>query len=211
VVLPIATTIKQSKSINDFAESITDDKIISFGSLHPLQEDYDYILKDLKERGFKGIKLHPEYQQSFIDSKESLRILKLAEELDLLTVLHTGADIGMDPPVHCAPDRLKNVLSEVSGSKIIAAHLGGWKMWDEVEKHLVGSNIIFDTAFTIDFISSQQYKRIIENHGADKILFGTDSPWENPQHTLDGLKSLNLSDDDFDLITHKNAIRILGL
>ena len=77
---------------------------------------------DIKEKGLKGIKLHPEYQQFYIDSKESIQILKKCEELDLITVLHSGKDIGIDPPVHCTPERLSHVLDYVKGDKIVAAH-----------------------------------------------------------------------------------------
>ena len=61
------------------------------------------------------------------------------------------------------------------------------------------------------FIDINQYRRIIENHGADRILFGSDMPWESPADTLEFMKKANVSDTDFELITHKNAERILGI
>ena len=125
LVLPIATNVKQSTTINNFAASINGiDGIYSLGSLHPMQSDWESVLYDIKEKGLKGIKLHPEYQQFYIDSKESIQILKKSEELDLITVLHSGKDIGIDPPVHCTPERLSHVLDYVKGDKIVAAHLG---------------------------------------------------------------------------------------
>ena len=96
LVLPIATNVKQSTTINNFAASINGiDGIYSLGSLHPMQSDWESVLYDIKEKGLKGIKLHPEYQQFYIDSKESIQILKKCEELDLITVLHSGKDIGI--------------------------------------------------------------------------------------------------------------------
>ena len=73
LVLPIATNVKQSTTINNFAASINGiDGIYSLGSLHPMQSDWESVLYDIKEKGLKGIKLHPEYQQFYIDSKESM-------------------------------------------------------------------------------------------------------------------------------------------
>ena len=96
LVLPIATNVKQSTTINNFAASINGiDGIYSLGSLHPMQSDWESVLYDIKEKGLKGIKLHPEYQQFYIDSKESIQILKKSEELDLITVLHSGKDISI--------------------------------------------------------------------------------------------------------------------
>lgn len=209
VCLPIATKPSQTDSINDFAKNVSDSKIVSFASLHPENQNTDKILENIKNAGFLGIKLHPEFQNCFVDSRDSIKILKKAEELKLYTVLHTGCDIGLPPPVHSAPRHLKNAMEHVSGKYIIAAHLGGWRMWDDVEKYLVGTPINFDTAFLVNHIDSIQYKRIIKNHGSEKIFFGTDNPWESPKDTLDYLISLDLEQNEFDNITYKNAQKIL--
>lgn len=209
VILPIATKPTQTKSINEFAQSIKSDRIISFGSLHPEQDDWEKVLEELAEEGFRGIKLHPEYQSFFVDSPRSIAILKKAEELGLYVTLHTGFDYGMPEPAHCQPDRLKNVLDYVSGNYIIAAHLGAFANWDEVERHLVGTQINFDTAFISKFISPEQCKRIIKNHGADKVLFGSDSPWHDPHLEYDFIRSLGLSEQENELIFYKNALKIL--
>lgn len=212
LVLPIATTVKQSTTINNFAASINGiDGIYSLGSLHPMQSDWESVLYDIKEKGLKGIKLHPEYQQFYIDSKESIQILQKCEELDLITVLHSGKDIGIDPPVHCTPERLAHVLDYVKGDKIVAGHLGGWKLWDDVEKYLVGTPIYFDTAFILDFITDEQLLRIIKNHGSEKILHATDSPWEKQGLIAKHLSSLPLSEEDCSNIFYKNAKKLLKI
>lgn len=209
VALPIATKPTQTESINSFAKDATCPKIISFASLHPENEDTDKILENIKEAGFRGIKLHPEFQGCFVDSRECIKILQKAEELQLYTIFHAGCDIGLPPPVHSTPNHFKNALEYVSGKYIIAAHLGGWRMWDDVEKYLVGTEVLFDTAFIKDYISPNQAKRIIKNHGSEKILFGSDAPWEMPDDTLKFLTSLGLENNELDNITHKNALKIL--
>ncbi len=212
VVLPIATTPRQTPSINRFAAEINGkDGIFSFGSLHPLQEDWEEVLEQIKAAGMAGIKLHPEYQQFYVDSPECIRILKKCEELGLYTVFHAGNDIGIAPPVHCSPDRLAHVLEFVKGDKIIAAHLGGWKDWDRVEQYLVGTPIFLDTAFTVFFIEKEQLLRIIRNHGSEKILFATDSPWEDQGKSAAAISALSLSPSDLENILYKNAQKILKL
>lgn len=213
VVLPIATNVHQSVSINNFASQINGkDNIFSFGSLHPMQEDWESVLYDIKEKGLKGIKLHPEYQSFYIDSPESVRILKKCEELDLIVVLHAGFDVGVLPPAHCMPENLRHVLDyEISGEKVIAAHLGGWSVWDDVEKYLVGTPIMLDTAYIMDFVSKEQFIRIIRNHGAQKILFATDSPWENPKDTLKFINSLEITESEREKILYKNAEKLLSI
>lgn len=213
VVLPIATTLTQSASINKFASEINNKNgIYSFGSLHPFQEDWESVLYDIKEKGLRGIKLHPEYQKFYIDCSEAVRLLKKCEELDLIVMLHAGNDVGIAPPSHCMPDRLRRVLDcHVSGEKIIAAHLGGWEAWDDVEKYLVETPVYFDTSYTLSCIDKEQFVRIVKNHGSDKILFGTDSPWRNQGKTAEQLSSVGLTDEELENIFYKNAQKLLKI
>ncbi len=212
VVLPIATTVTQSGSINRFAAEINGrNGLISFGSVHPLQEDWAEVLTQVKASGLPGIKLHPEYQKTNIDAPESVRILQRCAELDLTVVLHTGADIGMPPPVHCAPKQLRTALEQAPGAKVVAAHMGGWRMWDDAEKYLVGMPLYLDTSFSITQMDPVQTRRIIENHGPDRVLFGTDSPWEAPRNTLAALDRLGLKPEETKKILYKNAVKLLNL
>ncbi|MBE5793497.1 MAG: amidohydrolase [Clostridiales bacterium] len=210
VVLPIATKPSQTPSINRFASGIQSDRLLSFYSLHPQQEDWAAVLDEIAAVGGKGIKLHPEFQFADVDSPEMIRILHKAAALHLIVVLHAGKDIGMPPPVHCTPMQLARALDAVPDACVVAAHMGGWRMWDEVEQYLVGRGMYFDTAFVADYIAPEQYLRMIRNHGADRILFGSDSPWETPQHTLAGLQALGLTAEELEKITHQNADRLLG-
>lgn len=211
VVLPIATKESQTDSINEYAQAISGDRIISFGSLYPYQRDWENILEELAYKGFKGIKLHPEFQGFNADDPVSIRILKKAEKLGLITVLHAGIDLGYIGPVRCTPKMLYNVLQEVNGDKIIAAHMGAYGMWDELEEYVVGSPIILDTAYVAGRIEKEQYRRIIRNHGVDKIVFGSDVPWEYPGDTIKYLEEVKLNPEELELIKHKNAEKILAL
>lgn len=210
ICLPIATKPSQTATINRYAEDIRSAQALSFGTVHPADPDAEAVLDDLAARGFKGIKLHLQFQLYDIDSPEVIRILKRAERLGLLVIFHAGADIGLPPPVYTSPEKIRHALTEVEGSNLIAAHLGGWAMWDDVERYLIGTPVSLDTAFIRQFIPPEQCRRIIRNHGADKIVFGSDSPWENPADTLDFLRSLDLAEEELALITHKNALRLLG-
>lgn len=213
LVLPIATTLTQSTSINKFAEQINNKNgIYSLGSLHPFQEDWESVLYGIKEKGLRGIKLHPEYQNFYIDCPESIRVLKKCEELDMLVVLHAGNDVGIAPPARCMPDRLRRILDyHVSGKNIVAAHMGGWEAWDDVEKYLVGTPVYFDTAYTLSCMDKEQFVRIVKNHGSEKILFGTDSPWRHQGETAQCLSEIGLTEGELANIFYKNAKKLLKI
>ncbi|MCQ2418022.1 MAG: amidohydrolase family protein [Oscillospiraceae bacterium] len=210
ICLPIATKIEQTASINRYAETIRSEAALSFGAIHPEDPNWEAELESLVQRGFQGIKLHFQFQETDIDSPQVIRILKKCEALRLLVVFHAGEDIGLPPPIYASPEKISHVLTEVHGSNLIAAHLGGWNQWDDVEKYLVGTPILMDTAFIRDFLPKEQCCRIIRNHGADKILFGSDSPWESPADTCAYLQSVGLTDEEYQKITYRNALRILG-
>lgn len=212
VVLNIATNPRQQTSVNNFAISLLNvDGIIPFGSVHPDSPDALTELERLKNEGIKGIKFHPDYQDFFVDEERMIPLYEKTAELGLVTVFHAGVDIGYPEPVHCTPERLKNILPVFGGAPVIAAHFGGWLMWNDVERYLVGENVYFDTAYCYSRMPALFAKRIIEEHGADKILFGSDMPWSRTSNEMRFIKSLDLNDESVNKILGANAQRILGL
>ena len=211
IIMPIATKISQTTTINNFAETLRTDKIISFGSVHPLDNDAQKVLEDLKSRGFLGIKLHPEFQDFYIDSPEAVNILKICERLGLFVLIHSGADLGYPAPYHCTPERLENTLMHISGDNLIAAHLGAFMMWDRILDKIVNMPIYIDTAAVGTCIKPDVYRDIIRSHGAERVLFGSDSPWEDQSHALNILNSTGIGENELELIKHKNAQRLFGI
>lgn len=212
LVLPIATAPKQTENINNFAAEINGKNgLYSFGSLHPMQEDWESVLEHIAELGLKGIKLHPEYQNFYVDSPEAIRIFKKCEQLGLYCTLHAGKDHGCQPPVHCSPQRLSHILDEVSGRYIIAAHMGGWSMWEESQKYIIGSPFIIDTCFSLHLIPKSDVAKMIRTHGADKVILGSDWPWFSQKEAAELVRSLGLSDAEVAQICGENARKILGI
>ena len=211
VILPIATKPSQIDTIIASSQKIRSNRMISFATIHPQNENKEEMLKVIKQMGFVGINLHPDYQDSYIDSKECIEILQICESLELYAVIHAGVDAGFKPPYHAMPEQIANVLNYISGKYLIAAHLGGFMAWDDVEKYLVGTDIYMDTSMTAGYIEPEQFKRIIVNHGADKILFGSDIPWNYPNRIEQLIDSLGLLNEQLEQIKWKNAAQILKL
>ena len=217
VVLPVTTKPSQFDSVNEYAASINNtDGILSFGGIHPANENIPEKLAYIKSLGLRGIKLHPDYQDAYIDDERYIAIIRECIRLDLCCVIHAGLDIGLPAPIHCPPDRTYIMLQEVlkdceKDSKIILAHVGGHLQWRLVEELLVGQNVYFDLSFCLNLIEKDQLLRIIENHGSDRILYATDSPWAGQKETADFIRSLPLHKDDLDNILYKNAMRLLQM
>ena len=211
VVLNIATNAHQQASVNSFAESINNNKdIISFGSVFPFAEDALERLEEIKAMGLKGVKLHPDYQGFEVNDIRLKPLYRKISELGLITVFHAGLDYGFAPPYGATPEKLAQAIDWFD-SPVVAAHWGGLGCGEGVLEHLCGKELYFDTSFGYGQMPRYYAQKIIERHGTDKILFGTDTPWHTPEMELTLLITLNLSEIEMDKITHLNAQKLLGL
>lgn len=214
VVLPIATKPEQTETINRVALEVSEKsggRLISFGSVHPADPFAADAVDRAAEMGIVGLKLHPEFQRIDIDSDGALAVLRRAAKNKMPVVIHAGRDIGLPPPVHSSPDMILRALDAVPELSLIAAHLGGWMMWDEVAKKLCGAPLYFDTAFISSYIEPAFARDIIRSHSAQKVLFGSDCPWEAPKKTLEFLEKLGLTDMELSLIKGENAKKLLKI
>ena len=216
--LPVLTSPTQFESVLEFAKRINENylskeqKILSFAGMHPRCENVYQKLKQVKDAGIKGIKIHPDYQGTFIDDEGYIEILSIAKELDLITVTHSGVDDGFpNEEVKCTPERLVKVIEKVKPEKFVLGHYGAHKQWQKVYELLCDFDVYFDTAFTFHEIDKELFIKILNAHGADKVLFATDSPWRDQKKDLEILSSYNLDKDVLDKILYKNAIRLLRI
>ena len=211
VVLSIATNANQQKNVNDFAISLNNERIIAFGSVFPFSHDWESELERLKESGVKGVKLHPDYQQFFVDDERIFPIYKKIEKLGFILVFHAGEDFGFPPPYKATPERLRKVLSIVE-TPVVCAHWGSLLMCEDVLKYLCDiENCYFDTAFGYGTMPKARALSILEKKGTEKIVFGSDSPWNDPSWDIGMLKTMGLTKDEEDKIFYKNAEKLLNL
>ncbi len=218
VALPVLTKASQFESVTNFAVEVndrfkdSDRKIISFGGMHPECDDIDGKMQRLKGLGIKGVKIHPDYQGTFIDDDGYIKILESAKKYDMIVVTHAGVDDGYKgQPVRCPVERVSNVIDKVGHDKFILAHYGGHKLWQQVLDTLAGKNVYFDTAFTLHEIDKGLFCSILEKHGADKVLFATDCPWRDIKDDLAILHSFIENQETLDKVLYKNAIKLLNL
>ena len=211
VVQPVITKASQLKTLNEWAESICSDKIISFGGIYPHTEDYKADIDFVCSLGLKGLKFHVEYQNFNLDDPKMLKIYDYAFEKGLIVLHHAGFDPAFPPPFKSTPKQFANIAKEMRGGTLIAAHLGGHDQWDEVEEYIVGTNIYLDTSMGFEYYSHEQFLRIVKNHGADKILFGSDSPWSRADREIAALRALTISESDKEKILSGNAKKLLEI
>ena len=211
VVMHIATNPTQQHKVNDFAAAIQNEvDIYSFGSVHPDAPDALDELERIKALGLKGVKLHPDYQGFAVDDERMKPIYQKISDLGLVTLFHAGLDYGFPPPYGCMPQALARALDWFS-APVVAAHWGGIQCGEEVLRHLCGRDVYFDTSFGYGTMPKYYAEKIMEKHGAERLLFGTDSPWHTASMEWRLLDTLGLSEAEREQIACGNAKRLLGL
>lgn len=212
VLLPIATKPTQQTTINNWAASLDDGFFYPFGTVHPLAEDKFEELERIKSLGLYGVKFHPDYQNFFVNDEMMFPIYKKCAELDLTVLFHSGYDPVSPDLYHCTSKAAAEVHDKVPEMTMILAHGGGMRDWDNVEKYLAGKEgkLYFDVSVIAHEIDHDQLFRIIKAHGADRILFGSDCPWDTPSYEISMINSLPLSDEEKEMIFYKNAEKLLS-
>lgn len=231
VNLPVITSVAQVEKINASMiaqkDILHEQGIITFGGMHPDYPDYVNQLKELALAGIKGIKLHPAYQKTYFDDIKMMRIISCASELGLIVLTHAGIDIGVYDDNYCTSAQILKVIKEVQPEKLVLAHMGNWACWDSIEKDLAGAPVWFDSSFSIGpytpypgarlspyftyDLPKEDFVRIARKHGIEKILFATDSPWQNQHDYINAFRNIGLTEDEQALFFYQNAAKLLKI
>ena len=237
VILPVATNPEQVAHVNDKAAALNEEqagrkaqKLLSFACIHPAMEDAAWELRRMKKLGFKGIKIHPVYQETSIDSLPFLKILDTCADQGLIAVTHGGWDIGFPGVRHCMPDQIRRAARTVDPEgktlRLVVAHMGGWRCWEEVPELLADTSVYLDTSFStgrfyplndgyydgtdVSMLDTDGFMELYRAFGPERILFGTDNPWSDASESLEFIRSLPLTEDEKDMILGKAAEKLLG-
>ncbi len=226
VILPVATNPLKVSEINDLSINKTGKNgLVYFGCMHPDCPDWSGELERIARAGLSGIKLHPVYQRVDFDDIRFLRIMEKAGELGLVVITHAGWDIGFPGVSCCTPQMVLSAIKQAGPVKLVLAHMGGWRSWDEAEELLAGTGVYIDTSFSGGFLTprpdvsmseeekalltADKFTHIIRSFGAGKVLFGTDSPWSDQTASLSWLNSLPLTGEEKRAILSENAKALL--
>ena len=214
--LALVNNANGSRGINRWAELNNCAPILLTGTVHPREKDAADEIERIAEAGLKGVKVHPEYQKFRFSEKELDRVWQACAANGLFLITHAGGDVGFPQPWHSNPEDLLGLHKRVPGLKLVCAHFGSWGMYDDVEKFLIGEDIYIDTAFLAvstpadpGWIEPDKALQMIRKHGAERVLFGSDSPWCCQHKALQWIDDLGLTPAEQELIKGRNAAKLL--
>ena len=221
VVCPVATKPTQFQAIFDRAKAVRDgefgeeaaSRLVQLCSVHPADRDYAKHLKEVAAAGFKGIKLHPFFQNFRLDDPRVFPYFSALRDAGLFVIAHCGIDLEFpNEPMCCGPEQIVGLLRAVPGLTFIAAHLGGCggNPPGAVDLLLEFPQCYFDTAVVCCCDDDPEAQRIMSEWPADRLLFATDYFWRDETFIADWVRRFRPDPGDLRKIFSENARRLIG-
>ena len=182
------------------------DRLVGFGTI-----DFTKNLRDEVDRiadlGFKGIKLHPPYQEFVIDGPEAFQVYERAQELGLFLSFHSGMHW------HRLRDNHVLLFDEVAWNfpdlKFSMEHMGGYHFFRDALAVMCnnsrrGGNVYAGwTSVTYRkgdawALTNEELETIICQTGEDNSIFGLDFPYakaDKIKGDIERIRNLDISEE----------------
>jgi hypothetical protein len=210
VCLGVAITPDQVAKANRFLGGLDRNRFIGFGSVHaglPPEEN----VSALRDNGLVGAKVHPLFQGYGLDDPRLHDTLSLMEG-EFVVIIHVGA--GKDPRTNrgCTPQLLAELVERFPRLDVIACHFGGYRMLDVAEHTVIGLPVYIDTSWppSLSDLDAARIRTVIERHGPERVLFGSDWPMASQKDELAAVRALGLSVVDEAAVLGGNLERLLA-
>ena len=90
-----------------------------------------------------------------------------------------------------------------------SGYFGGYTEWEGSMEYLVGQKVYFDTSSTLWKLPVETAKKMMQAHGIDNFLFGSDFPMWDHEDELERFNQLELNAEDREKVLYKNAAALL--
>jgi uncharacterized protein len=211
VICNIATKPSQFEPIIKWSHQIATDRIIPFCSFHPEDPEALAHISAIRAEGFRGIKMHPFYQDFHLDEPRMMPFYERMASEGLILVMHCGHDIAFPPLRRADPAKILKVAKLFPELKFVATHMGAWKQWDEVAEVLAGQDVHIEISFALELLPPDEARNLLMSHRPDRLLFGTDSPWTDQGNALRLLRGLDLPAERLERLLSLNAAALLSV
>lgn len=216
LLFSVATNAHQVEKVNTNIAALADYsrsrgfKTVGFAGMHQDYPDFESEINRAVSLGLAGVKIHPDIQEVDINSPTLFPLYEILEERDLPLYLH----MGDDRPQYRFSEAIKliSVMKSFPKLRVVAAHLGGYKAWDDALSLLAGRDgIMYDTSSALWAMPPETAAKIIGKLGVENVMFGTDYPVVDTKSELERFMALNLTDAECEKILWDNAINFLKI
>lgn len=207
IVLPVGLKPDHVAHINNFIlEQVhLHSEFTGFGTLHAAMLDLENETQRILDIGLRGVKMHPDSQVFPIDDPRLFPAYEILQG-KAPVIFHMG-DVRFD---YSHPTRLRRVLELFPKLDVIAAHFGGYSMYETAYEILKDTNCYFDISSSMMFMPDGVAERYIRAYGPHRLVYGSDFPLWDPRTEVKRFLELKLTPDEIEQIAYKTALHILG-
>lgn len=164
-------------------------------------DEVERALRNLKLKGY--LKLHPTTGFYFPDSPVVYPIMDKARKFKVPVFFHTG-QMGL---AFGRPMQFVGLAERYPDVKIIIGHIGHYLSADAVILAKKHENVLLESSYAW----ASTVMKAIQSVGAERVLFGSDSPIGDPGTNISGIEGLEISEDERRMVLGENIVRILNL
>jgi uncharacterized protein len=183
------------------------DRFIGFAYVSPLMPErmVPELLRAIDELRFAAIKLYPPYTPWALNEPPWEPIYQFADERGLTIILHTG------PEVQSQPRFIADIAPRYPNANFVAGHAGNTPLERAqaiaaVQAH---PNVYVETCST--FRTPGVVEQLVNEAGADRVLFGSDLPLMDPRAQLGKIITAEIDDQAKAKVLGGNAQRLLRI
>lgn len=182
-----------------------------------LREVADY----LREGVVKGLKLYPGYEPFYPHDKRCQVLYELAMEFDVPVMIHSGDTYSPTGKVRYShPLHIDDVAVDFPDLKIVICHIGNPWIRDCMEVVYKNKNVHADISGLVLGDFSDRFEQYMLNQVREMVLYagepkyllyGTDWPICTMESYLKFVRTLDLTEEERELVMWKNAAQLFKL
>ena len=178
------------------------DYLNTAGTLHPECKDLQVELSALHAAGIRAIKLCSFSQGFILDAFATMAMFAQIEAFNRNHIQHffvvldtfykAAVYFGTDPRYTTDPACISRLVRTFPGIKFVSAHMGGLTApFEDIIRSLPAvDNLYLDTSNAAHTLNEAEFIRLLQVHGPDRIIFGTDWPWFDPGEEISLIEGL---------------------
>jgi uncharacterized protein len=209
--LGIANQARHVDRVNEFVAGLAAEDRFGFGTVH-VELSAEENLASLRRHGVRAVKIHPLFQDFALDDPRLWEILEaFGDEIAVIT--HVGAGGTAHANSLSSPRMIADIARQFPALRLVACHFGGYKILDDAEEMLNGADVVLETSWppSLKTLQPDRVRRLIRNHGAERIVFGSDWPMTSPAEEIEAIGALGLTDDEEKAVLGGTMARVLGI
>lgn len=183
------------------------DRFLGFAYVSPTMPErmIPELTRAMDELRFVAIKLYPPYTPWPFNQPPWEPIYEFADARGLAVIFHT------DQLHNNRPRYLEDIAPKYPNARFVAGHAGNTP---EAREEAIAAarkyaNVYLETCST--FRTPGVIEQLVAEAGADRVLFGSDTPLMDPRPQIGKIITARISDEAKRQILGNNARRVLGL